>query len=229
MRTPPILLAVLAGLAVALAISPVDRMTWALENAAFLAAVAFLVATRRRAPLSNVAYSLVFVFLALHELGAHYTYSLVPYGEWCARLSGQAVALDRNHYDRFVHLCFGLLVAPALREFLVATLALRGVAASAMALCTCLACSALYELVEWGAALAFGGEATYAYVGSQGDPWDAQKDMALAAAGAALSLFLATVRERARASSSRAGTRPGLRPRRRWRELPALRGTFPSR
>jgi putative membrane protein len=227
-RTPPVLLAVLAGLFVALAISPVDRLTWALENAAFAAAVVFLVATRRRAPLSNAAYSLVFLFLALHEVGAHYTYSLVPYGDWCARIAGRAVELDRNHFDRFVHLCFGLLVAPALREFLRAFVALRGFAAFFLPLCVCIAWSALYELVEWSAALVFGGDASYAYVGAQGDPWDAQKDMALAAAGATLSLAFVTLVERVRATAAaRAGTRPAPRPRRRWRALRGLRGTSP--
>ena len=227
MRTPPVLHAILAGMFVALAVSPVDRLTWALENAAFAAAIVFLIATRRRAPLSNIAYSLVFVFLALHELGAHYTYSLVPYGDWCARLSGRPVDLDRNHFDRFVHLCFGVLVAPALRELLRAFVALRGAAAFWLPLFTTIAWSALYELVEWSAALVFGGEASYAYVGSQGDPWDAQKDMALAAAGATLSLALVTVLERVRASASRAGTRPAPRPRHRWRALRGLRETSP--
>lgn len=227
MRTPPVLLAVLAGLFAALAIAPVDRLTWVLENAAFAAAIVFLVSTRRRAPLSDSAYGAVFVFLALHEVGAQSTYSLVPYGDWCAQISGRAVELDRNHFDRFVHLCFGLLVAPALREFLRAFVALRGSAAFFLPLFVCIAWSALYELVEWSAALVFGGDATYAYVGAQGDPWDAQKDMALAAAGATLSLAFVTLVERVKASASRAGTRPAPRPRRRWRELRGLRGTSP--
>ena len=206
-KLPAILLGLFAVLFVVLGIAPSDRLTWALENGLALAGVAFLVLTRNRWPLSNAAYMSLFVFTVLHEIGAHYTYTQVPYDRWSEAAFGSALGetfgWERNHYDRLVHFAFGLLVAPAARELVVGIARVTPRVSLWLALQTVISWSALYELVEWGAAVVFGGATAEAYVGMQGDVWDAQKDMALAAGGAFLSLAAVALTTLRRASSSR--------------------------
>jgi putative membrane protein len=190
---PAVLLALLLALAVPLAISPYDRSTWALENALAVLAVVVLVSTRRVLPLSRVSYTLIFVFLCVHEIGAHYTYSLVPYDDWAEALTGTTVSelfgWERNHYDRLVHLAYGLLLAYPVREVFLRVAEVRGFWGYYLPLDVMMATSVLYELIEWGAAMLFGGELGTAYLGTQGDPWDAQQDMALAALGALVAML----------------------------------------
>jgi putative membrane protein len=193
-RYPALLLALLLLLAGALAIGPHDRADWALENALALAGVAALVATRRVLPLSRISYTLIFAFLCLHEVGAHYTYSLVPYDAWFEALTGRTLSdllgWQRNHYDRVVHLAYGLLLAYPIREFFLRVAEVRGFFGYYLPLDVTMATSMIYELVEWGAAEVFGGDLGTAYLGTQGDPWDAQKDMALATLGGLGSMAL---------------------------------------
>jgi putative membrane protein len=193
-RYPLVLLALLLALFVALAISPYDRADWALENTLLVAGVAALVATRRALPLSRVSYTLIFLFLCLHCVGAHYTYSLVPYDAWFEALFGRTLSsvtgFERNHFDRFVHLAYGLLLAYPVREVFLRVAEVRGFWGYYLPLDVTMATSMLYELIEWGAAELLGGELGVAYLGTQGDPWDAQKDMALAALGGILAMAL---------------------------------------
>ncbi len=184
-RFPRLLFGLGAALFAALAISPHDRADWALESALLLAAVAVLVLTRRALPLSRISYALIFLFSCLHIVGAHYTYSLVPYERWLGLGD-----VERNHYDRLVHLCYGLLLAYPVREVFLRVADVRGFWGYYLPLDVTMATSLLYELVEWGAAEVFGGELGIAYVGSQGDVWDAQKDMALATLGGILAMLL---------------------------------------
>jgi len=171
---------------IAWGIAPHDRADWLLENALSVAGVAVLAATARAFPLSRVSYTLIFVFLCLHTVGAHYTYSLVPYAEWFPWLG----AGERNHYDRFVHFSYGLLLAYPIRELFLRVAGVRGFWGYFLPLDLTMSTSMLYELIEWGAAVFFGGDLGVAYVGTQGDPWDAQKDMALASLGALLAMTL---------------------------------------
>jgi len=190
-RYPVVLFALLAALSVALGIAPHDRATWALESSLLVAGVALLVATRRALPLSRVSYTLAFVFLCLHAVGAHYTYSEVPYATWFAWFTGHSPGdAGRNHYDRFVHFAYGLLLAYPIREVFLRVAAVRGFWGYYLPLDVTMATSLIYELIEWGAAVLFGGELGTAYLGSQGDPWDAQKDMALATAGACVAMLI---------------------------------------
>jgi len=142
----------------------------------------------RRLPLSNISYTLIFVFLCLHTVGAHYTYSLVPYDDWTESLTGSRLndwfGFERNHYDRLVHFAFGLLLAYPIRELFLRVAGARGFWGYYLPLDLTMSFSMLYELIEWGAAVVFGGDLGHAYVGAQGDPWDAHKDMALATLGA---------------------------------------------
>ena len=178
--------------------SPRSRVDWALENLLVLLLVGTLVAVSRRFRLSATSITLVFAFLCVHELGAHYTYSLVPYDHWSSAWLGlsfeQASGVHRNHYDRLVHLSYGLLLAYPVREVLWRLTPLRGFWHFFVTLNIMLSTSAVYELVEWIGGAFLGNDTANAFVGAQNDPWDPQKDMAIAVAGALVSLLLVSVR-----------------------------------
>ncbi len=191
----PVLVLAFAGLWAGLALAPVDREAWALENLLVLALAAALLATRRRLVLSSAAELQIFAFLCLHAVCAHYTYPLVPYDRWLEPLTGIALGdrlgLDRNHYDLVVHLAYGLLLTGPAREALAQASGVAGGWRHVYAVLTLVGLSAGYEIVEWGAAMVFGGDLGLAYVGAQGDPWDAQKDMALATLGSLVATAIA--------------------------------------
>jgi putative membrane protein len=177
---------------VVLAIEPVSRSTWVLENLLVVALVGLLAATYRSFRLSRISYTLIFAFLVVHEFGAHYSYSLVPYDDWCRRFLGfspdQVFGFERNHYDRFIHFSYGLLFAYPIREVFLRVVNVRGFWGYALPLDVTMSTSMIYELIEWGVAVTFGGELGHAYLGTQGDVWDAHKDMAFASLGALVSM-----------------------------------------
>lgn len=184
-----LLAAILGVLWVALALHPLDRSDWLLENVLLAVGVAVLIGTYRAFPLSLVSYTMITVFLCLHTIGAHYTYAEVPYREWMAALTGAPVATDgRNHFDRFVHFTYGLLLAYPIREVFLRIANVRGFWGYFLPLDFTMSTSMLYELLEWASAILFGGDLGVAFLGSQGDPWDAQKDMALASLGALITM-----------------------------------------
>lgn len=168
-----------------LAISPYDRFDWFLENLLVFVFVGLLATTYRRFPLSDLSYLLIAVFLALHAAGAHYTYSNAPLGWWAT----EALGWERNHYGRAVHFLFGLLCIYPLREVVMRGTGCAGWRAAILAYAVVLAFSSAYEMLEWAAAMLLDPEAGMAFLGSQGDIFDAQKDTVLAAAGAALCLL----------------------------------------
>ena len=171
-----------------LAIAPVERPTWLLENTLTVAAVAALALTYRRFRFSRISYALIFVFLSFHVIGAHYTYSLVPYDaasqRWLGFSLDAALGFERNMYDRLVHFLYGLLLAYPIREIFLRIADVRGFWGYFLPLDLTMSTSMIYELIEWGAAVVFGGDVGTAYLGTQGDEWDAHKDMALASLGA---------------------------------------------
>lgn len=196
---------VLAALVVS-GIHPYDRATWLLEVAPVLIALPILLTTYRRFPLTDLLYLLIGLHALVLILGGAYTYARVPLGFWLQDLLG----LDRNPYDRIGHLMQGFVPALIAREIL-----LRGgyVAGRRMAAflagCVALAVSALYELIEWWTALAFGEGATD-FLGTQGDPWDTQADMFCALVGAIVALALLS---RMQDRQIRAlGSRPSISP-----------------
>jgi putative membrane protein len=204
-RYPLVLLVAFIAIFAALAIAPWYPQDWLLENLLVLIAVPGLVLAYRRLRFSNFAYTCLFVFFVLHEIGAHYTYSEVPWREWLAAITGaEAVAEGRNHYDRFVHFAYGLLLMPAVRELIEARMSPQGLWRWVMPLFFVMAHSVIYEMIEWIAAVLFGGELGVAYLGTQGDEWDAQKDMALATAGAVTALVLLEIISRLRGRASQA-------------------------
>ncbi len=185
-REPKALLALGALALVASGIEPHERGTWVLEVAPAVLAAAVLVPTYRRFPLTPLAYRLIFVHALILMLGGHYTYARVPLGSWVQDL----LELSRNHYDRLGHCAQGFVRAVSAREVLVRTSPLRpGRWLSFLTVCVCVAASAVYEFIEWWAAL-IGGIAAESFLGTQGDVWDTQWDMFLALCGAATSLAL---------------------------------------
>lgn len=190
-----IVLAILfAAIAAALAIAPHDRADWALENVLVVVFVLALIASYRRFVLSRVSYALIFLFLVLHEVGAHYTYALVPYDDWFRAATGRSLnamlGFERNHFDRAIHFSYGLLLAYPIRELFLRVAAVRGFWGYFLPLDVTMSTSMLFELFEWAAAELFGGDLGIAYLGTQGDVWDAHKDMALASLGAVLTMVI---------------------------------------
>jgi len=175
-----------------LAFEPFDRKDWLLENVLLVLAMATLAFTYRRFPLPRVSYTLIFVFLCLHTIGAHYTYAEVPYDDWWRALTGstfnELVGWRRNNFDRVVHFSYGLLLAYPIRELFLRVAGVRGFWGYFLPLDLTMSTSMLYELIEWAAAEVVGGDLGAAYLGTQGDVWDAHKDMALASLGALIAM-----------------------------------------
>ncbi|MCH9012662.1 MAG: DUF2238 domain-containing protein [Proteobacteria bacterium] len=192
----PLLLAILfLPYWIVLAIEPRDRADWLLENLLAIVFAAVLVASFKRLPLSGISYTTIFLFLCLHTLGAHYTYAAVPYDDWVRALTGgslnEAMGWERNHFDRLVHFSYGLLLAYPIRELFLRVVDARGFWGYFLPLDVTMSTSMIFELFEWVVAERVGGDLGMAYLGTQGDVWDAHKDMALASLGAALAMTLA--------------------------------------
>ena len=175
-----------------LAINPVDRTTWLLENTLPVVFIIAMFATYRKLVFSRISYTLIFIFMCLHTVGAHYTYSNVPYDQWFTALTGtplnEIMGWERNHYDRLVHFSYGLLLAYPIREVFLRVADVRGFWGYFLPLDVTMSTSMMYELVEWGAAVVFAGDAGMNFLGTQGDVWDAHRDMALATLGAVIAM-----------------------------------------
>ena len=187
-RLPLVLLA--TALAVCLATGfapPAGRQNWALEVGPGLIGIAVLIGVYRRLPMSHLVYGCVFVHLMILVYGGFYTYAATPLGNWAKDAFGFA----RNHYDRVGHLALGVFPAFTIREVLLRqTPLVRGGWLYFLVLCVVLAFAAFWELLEWWVALIVAGDVGTAFLGSQGDVWDAQWDMFLALLGAAVVLPL---------------------------------------
>jgi len=208
-RFPLVLLALLAVICVATVWSPpAGRISWALEVGPGLAGVAVLAAVYPRFPMTRMVYVFVFVHVLILIFGGVYTYALNPLGEWAK----QAFGLSRNHYDRVGHLALGFFPAIIVREVLLRQTPLkRGGWLTFLILSVVLAVGAFWELIEWWTTLVVAGDVGQAFLGSQGDVWDAQWDMFLALVGAAIVLpLLGGVHDRAMARLFAGGT--GARP-----------------
>ena len=180
------LVAIVVAAVVVSAISPYDRLTWWMEVMPVLIALPILMATHRRFPLTRLVLALITFFALILILGGTYTYARVPLGDWLQ----DAFALARNPYDRIGHFFQGFVPAMLARELLLRLDVVRGRGwLFFLVCCVCLAISALYELIEWQAAVLVAGGAVE-FLGTQGDPWDAQADMSLALGGAALAQIL---------------------------------------
>jgi putative membrane protein len=165
---------------------PHDYTTWWLEVAPALIALIVLAATRKRFPLTPLAYGLILLHALILMAGGHYTYAEVPLGDWVSGWMGA----ERNNYDKLGHLAQGFVPAIVIREVLIRNfvVARRGWL-SFIVISICLAISAFYELVEWWVAV-FSAEAADSFLGTQGYVWDTQSDMFWALSGASLAIIL---------------------------------------
>ena len=174
------------------AIHPVKRDDWLIENILVFIAVPALILSYRRVPLSDAAYVLIVLFLVLHAAGAHYSYSEVPFGYWLK----ETFDLQRNHFDRIVHLSFGLLLTYPMHEILTRTVKIRASWALLLSPVMIISLSGFFEIVEAIVAWLVSPELGQAYLGTQGDVWDAQKDMALAIFGSGVVATTVALRAR---------------------------------
>jgi putative membrane protein len=184
-----IFLIVFFGIWISTLIGTTDMSNWILENFLTIIFVVFLSVTYRRYQFSDLSYLLICVYLCLHVYGAKYTYAENPFGYWLQ----DTFHLARNHYDRIVHFSFGFLLAYPMREACLNWLKFPVWVSWALPIEITLSISGLYELVEWAVADLFFPAQGGAYLGTQGDIWDAQKDMALATLGAILATTIVSV------------------------------------
>lgn len=183
------LLPLLAVVGVLLAISgwrPYERSTWWMEIAPIVIAAPVLLATHRRFPLTSLLYVLIALHAVILLVGGAYTYARVPIGfrvqEW--------FALSRNPYDKLGHFAQGFVPALVARELFVRLRIVRaGQWPAVLAVACALSVSLIYELIEWGAAVAL-GQGADAFLGTQGDVWDTQSDMGMAFLGSVVAVVL---------------------------------------
>ena len=183
-------LSLLAAFLVVFALSayqPWYREDWLLENVLVFILVPAAILSHFVLPLSRISYTLIFVFLCWHEVGAHYTYAEVPYERWFTAVFGtglnELLGWERNHFDRIVHFLWGLLLTYPVREIFIRLSDAKGFWTYLFPFLVAISTSTIFELLEWAAALVFGGELGIAYLGTQGDVWDAHKDTSLAMLG----------------------------------------------
>lgn len=168
------------------AIRPLHPSDWLLENLLVFAAVPVLIYMHRRWPLSDLSYGLIAIFMALHAVGAHYTYAETPFGHMLSDI----MAWERNHFDRIVHFAFGLLITYPLRELLLVSAHMGPALNGLVAFAFIGAASGIYEVIEMCAAFVVSPDTALAFLGVQGDVFDAQKDAALAIIGSLIAVGL---------------------------------------
>ncbi|MBA2939191.1 DUF2238 domain-containing protein [Paenibacillus sp. CGMCC 1.16610] len=186
------MIVIYAGLWIWMAIVPYSRFDWVLENLLIWAALIALVSTYKLNKLSNLSYALIGLFLALHTVGAHYSYNENIVDVWLKLI----LHSERDNYDRLVHFSFGLLLAYPLREALRAWTQLSRRWLYVMTCVMILALGAFYELIEMWVALLVAPEIGTLFLGTQGDPWDTHHDMELALYGAVIAMVVTAVLRR---------------------------------
>lgn len=185
-RYQKVLLVVFGAVWVWAAINPSYRHDWLLENYLVFLFVPIILLTGRYFKLSDASYTLITLFMILHVVGSHYTYAEVPFGYSLQKWLGAS----RNMYDRLVHFSFGFLLAYPIREVFLRVSHVKGFWGYYLPFDVTLAFSAVYEIIEWIAAANVDPAAGLAFLGSQGDVWDAQKDMTNAGVGALLAMVI---------------------------------------
>ena len=181
-----------AGAWAATFIGTTDRANWWTENALTIIFIGGLALGYRRFKFSDASYTLMFVYILLHIYGAMYTYAENPFGYWLQDLFNG----ERNHYDRIVHFSFGFLLAYPMRDYFHNHFKWPAWVCWVLPVEITMSFSAAYELIEWAVADVFFPAQGAAYLGSQGDVWDAQKDMGLAFSGAVLAMVSASLVKR---------------------------------
>ncbi len=170
-------------------IGTTDMANWLLENSLSFIFVAFIIISYKKHQFSDLSYLLICIYLCLHVYGSKYTYAENPFGYWLQ----DVFHMSRNHYDRIVHFCFGFLLAYPLREMFLKWLKYPRWVAWILPIEITLSISAFYELIEWAVADVFFKERGDAYLGTQGDIWDAQKDIFVAFCGAIIATTIVSL------------------------------------
>jgi putative membrane protein len=166
-----------------------DLANWLLENALTFVFIVFLLVTSKKYQFSDLSYLLICIYLCLHVYGSQYTYAENPFGYWLQ----EKFNTSRNHYDRIVHFSFGFLLAYPMREMFLKWLKYPRWVAWSLPIEITLSVSSFYELIEWAVADLFFKAQGNAYLGTQGDVWDAQKDIFLAVSGAILATTIVSL------------------------------------
>jgi putative membrane protein len=166
-----------------------DINNWMLENALTFLFLVVLFIFYKKYQFSDITYLLIGIYLCLHVYGSKYTYAENPFGYWLQ----EVFQSERNHYDRIVHFSFGFLLAYPMRELFLKWFQYPKMVAWILPIEITLSISGLYELIEWAVADVFFQEQGVAYLGTQGDIWDAQKDIFLAFSGALLSTSIVSI------------------------------------
>lgn len=168
------------------AINPLFPHDWLLENYLVFISVPLILLSARYFKLSDTSYGLITLFMILHVIGSHYTYAEVPFGDTLQTW----LDAERNMYDRLVHFSFGFLLAYPIHEVFLKVARARGFWGYFLPFDLTMSFSAIYEVIEWITARNVDPAAGLAFLGSQGDVWDAQKDMGLAGLGALLAMLV---------------------------------------
>ncbi len=164
----------------------IDRKDWIIENLLVVICLTILVLSRKWHKLSDLSYICIFLFVMLHLYGAFYAYTQNAFGKWLQN----EFSLWRNPYDRIVHFSFGLLLAYPCREILINKFGAKGKMAWLMPVNIAFSLGTVFELIEWTVSAVTTKETGETYVATQGDVWDAHKDIALAALGAAIAMLV---------------------------------------
>ncbi len=170
-----------------------DMNNWLLENTLTVLFLIFLLVTFKKYQFSDLSYLLICVYMCLHIYGAKYTYAENPFGYWLKDYMGW----ERNHYDRIVHFSFGFLLAYPMRELFLKWIKYPTMVAWVLPIEITLSISGFYELIEWAVADIFFPAQGVAYLGTQGDIWDAQKDIFLAFLGAIIATTIVSLVKKA--------------------------------
>ncbi len=169
-----------------------DMANWITENVLTFLFIVGLGISYKKFQFSDLSYTLLFVYILLHIYGATYTYAENPFGYWLK----DTLHLERNHYDRIVHCSFGLMLAYPMRDYFKNWFGWPAWVCWVLPIEITMSFSGLYEIIEWLVADVFFPSEGTAYLGTQGDVWDAQKDMVLAFSGACISMFLSFIVKR---------------------------------
>src|SRR3989344_5499315 len=190
-RLPAVLLAIFAVFWVLVAIDPYNRAVWVAENTLTVLFIGFLIVTYRKFRFSNTSYIFLFLFLIFHTIGSYYTYTNMPLFNWLQDIFD----LSRNHYDRLVHFSFGLAFYFPVYEFGTRKLKLKGWASYLLPFLVIISFKAMYEILEYLAVIATHSSVIgTSFLGMQGDPWDAQKDIMFGITGVAISMVICRLR-----------------------------------
>ena len=167
-----------------MAINPKYPADWLLENVLVFIFFPFIIWMDKKHHFTLLSMVFLLIFASLHSLGTHYTYAEMEHFNAITHLFG----FERNHFDRIVHFLFGLLLFRVLFEMIIITVNSAKIALF-FTVSLILAISSLYELLEWLAVIVFQPELGMAFLGIQGDIWDAHKDTALAFLGALINII----------------------------------------